>query len=70
MNAVSSWDLVLLVVAAYVGVSSLARLMHRHRDTVVAELQEQVETERRRQATEKKKAEQDRKQTTRASRVA
>lgn len=70
MNAVSSWDLVLLVAAAYVAVTSLARLMQRHRDTVVAELQQQVELERRRQATDKKKAENERTNAGRTKRAA
>ena len=43
-----SWDLVLLVVAGYVGTVTLVRLMVRRRDQVIEKLHKQVEKERRR----------------------
>jgi hypothetical protein len=40
-------DFVLLAVAAYVAVMSLVRLMKSRRDTLVADVQRQVEAHRR-----------------------
>lgn len=44
----STWDFVLLVVAGYVAVTLLVRLMQNHRRQVMAELQQEcVEAQRR-----------------------
>jgi heme exporter protein D len=43
------WDWVLLFGAAYIAVTSLVILMRRRRDEVLAELDAQVERERKRQ---------------------
>ena len=43
------WDVILLAVAGYVAVLTLTRLMARHRDRLVADLEQQVAAEQRRQ---------------------
>jgi hypothetical protein len=43
------WDIVLLVVAGYVAVSALVRLMLRRRNQMLDELRQQVGRERRKQ---------------------
>lgn len=43
-----TWDLVLLVVAGYVGTVTLVRLMNYRRDQMLQRLHEEVERERRR----------------------
>ena len=47
MAWLSRTDLVLLLIAAYVAVITLIRLMKRRRDEVVADVQRQVEAHRR-----------------------
>ncbi len=43
------WDWVLLVIGAYIALSSLARLMRNRRDQVLAELTAQAAAEQQRQ---------------------
>ena len=47
MDWLSRSDTVLLLIAAYVAVITLIRLMRRRRDEVVADVQRQVEAHRR-----------------------
>ena len=47
--ALDSWDIALAVVAGYVAVSTLVRLMVAERDTLVARFRGEMEAERRRQ---------------------
>ncbi len=54
MGIMDRWDVALLAVVGYVAVMALVRLMTRHRDQVVDELQKQVEAERRRMKAEEK----------------
>ena len=58
----NTWDLVLLVIASYVAVISLVRLMLAERGRLAAELDQQIEAERARLAAEKRKEERDRRQ--------
>ena len=51
-----SWDLVLLVVAGYVGTVTLVRLMVRRRDQILENLGKKLEKERRRKKAAKAKA--------------
>ena len=51
-----SWDLVLLVVAGYVGTVTLVRLMVRRRDQILENLRKKLEKERRRKKAAKAKA--------------
>ncbi|MCO6045738.1 hypothetical protein NG895_17715 [Aeoliella sp. ICT_H6.2] len=44
------WDIALFVIAAVVAVGTLVRLMRRRRDQLVADIQQQFEEHRRRQA--------------------
>ncbi len=44
MAWLSRTDIFLLLVAAYIAVTTLVRLMKRRRDVVVADLQRQIET--------------------------
>jgi flagellar biosynthesis/type III secretory pathway M-ring protein FliF/YscJ len=46
------WDWVLLVIGAYVAVTTLVRLMRRRRDEVLAELDAQAQAERERKRQE------------------
>ncbi len=55
MGFMDRWDVALLAVVGYVAVMALVRLMTRHRDQVVDELQKQVEAERRRKKAEELK---------------
>lgn len=48
MNGFDAWDGTLLVVAAYVAVTSLVRLMANHRQRLTAELRIQIDAEQRR----------------------
>ncbi len=53
------WQIILLLAAGFVAVTTLVRLMAARRDTLVAELQRQAEAEARlkkQQAAEKKSA--------------
>jgi uncharacterized membrane protein len=46
MEWLTRWDIVILVVTAYVAVMSLVRLMTRRRDEVVADVERQLKTQR------------------------
>lgn len=48
MNWMDRWDIALLVIAAYVAVMALVRLMSRRRQELVADLEQQIKTQRRR----------------------
>ena len=48
MDNLSGWDIAILVIAAYVAIVTLVRLMRHRRDTEVARLQAQVALEQRR----------------------
>ncbi len=50
MGNMDSWDLTLLVVAGYLAVVSLVRLMARRRNQVYEELRRKAEKEKRQQA--------------------
>jgi len=53
MESMETWDLVLLVVAGYVGTVTLVRLMTHRRDQMLEKLHKQVELERRRRKAAK-----------------
>ena len=60
------WDVALLAVAGYIAVVSLTRMMARHRDQFVAELQQQAAAEQQRQRAEaRRKKELERRQSRR-----
>ena len=46
MDGWGRWDTILLLVAAYMAVTSLARLMSARRDQLVAQVQKQVDAQR------------------------
>ena len=46
MANLEGWDWALLVVAGYVAVMSLVRLMRGHRDAVLGQFREQIEKQR------------------------
>ncbi len=48
MGNMDSWDLTLMVVAAYLAIVALVRLMHRRRNQVIEKLRQEAETEKRR----------------------
>ena len=54
MDRFDIWDGILLLVASYVAVVSLVRLMAAHRKKVTAELEAQFREEQRRKAEEEK----------------
>lgn len=58
MNWMDRWDIVLLVIAAYVAVMALVRLMSRRRQELVADVERQIKAERRR-AKQKKAGDQE-----------
>ena len=62
MGNMDSWDVILLMVAGYVAVMALVRLMIRRRDQMQAEFREEVRKEKKRRAAEQrqKQAEQKR----------
>ena len=47
MISTDGWDLALLVVAAYVAIVTLARLMLRYRELLVAQFKAQIAEQRR-----------------------
>jgi hypothetical protein len=49
MGAMDTWDITLLVVAGYLAVVALVRLMARHRDQMLDDLRRQVAAEKKRQ---------------------
>ena len=50
MDAVSTWDIVVLVVATAIAILSLVRLMAAHRDRLVADVRRQLHEEQQRRA--------------------
>ncbi len=50
MGNMDSWDVTLLVVAGYLAVVTLVRLMARRRNQVFVELRQKAEEEKRKQA--------------------
>lgn len=46
MDWLSGWNLLLLVVAAYIAVMTLVRLMRRRHEQLVAEIQQQIDARR------------------------
>jgi hypothetical protein len=48
MGWIDRWDVALLLVAAYVAVMTLVRMMIRRRDELVTDVRHQVETHRKR----------------------
>ena len=59
MDWLSRSDVLLLMIAAYVAVMALVRLMTRRRDEVVADVQRQVEAHRRQSSKLRKRVDQD-----------
>jgi len=51
------WDLTLLLVAGYVAVTALVRLMARRREQMMADFRREVKEEKRRREAEKRQAE-------------
>ena len=51
MANLEGWDWALLVVAGYVAVMSLVRLMRSHRDAILGELREKIDREQSRRQT-------------------
>ncbi|MGD0382036.1 MAG: hypothetical protein ABSA77_00850 [Thermoguttaceae bacterium] len=49
MGNMDSWDVTLLVVAGYLAIVTLVRLMARRRNQVYAELRQKAEDEKRKQ---------------------
>ena len=49
------WDVVIMVAAAYVAVSTLVGLMRRRRDAVLDDLSHQAEAERQRRLAEQRR---------------
>jgi hypothetical protein len=47
MGWIDRWDVVLMLVAGYVAVMTLVRLMARRRDQVVADVERQLESHRK-----------------------
>ena len=54
MFGLDSWDAVVIVVAGYVAMTCLVRLMRKRRDALVDNLAQQVEAERQRRETRKR----------------
>ena len=48
MESITGWDIALFVVAGYVAVMSMTRLMIRRRGQLLAEFREQVKAEQKR----------------------
>ena len=56
MESLDGWDVFLIMVAVYVAVTSLVRLMMSRRDKLVAEVQEQIAARRAQRKQQKRKA--------------
>ena len=52
MESTTGWDIVLFVVAGYVAVMSVTRLMIRRRDQLLVEFRRQMRAEQERRQTE------------------
>ncbi len=48
MGNMDSWDLTLMVVAAYLAIAALVRLMNRHRNQVIEKFRQEAEKEKKR----------------------
>jgi hypothetical protein len=57
MAEMNAWDVAILLVAAYVAVLTLVRLMRRRRDTVIAQLQTEVASQLVRQRADRPREE-------------
>ncbi|NLX99884.1 MAG: hypothetical protein GXY83_27620 [Rhodopirellula sp.] len=55
MGTMDGWSIVLVVVAAYIAVTSLVRLMVRHRDRLVGDFRGKMEAEKQRKKAKSKK---------------
>ena len=60
MDWMTRSDIILLAIAAYVGVMTLVRLMRQRRDVLVADVQRQVQAQRRAKRRQQESAEPDR----------
>ena len=60
MEWLTGSDILLLGIAAYVAVMTLVRLMKHRRDVLVADVQKQVQAQRRAKRRQQENAEQDR----------
>ncbi len=60
MDWLTRSDIILLAIAAYVAVMTLVRLMRERRDVLVADVQKQVQAQRRAKRRQHENAEQDR----------
>jgi hypothetical protein len=56
MGAMDTWDVTLLIVAGYLAVLALVRLMTRQRDQLLDNLREQIANERKRKEEEAERA--------------
>jgi hypothetical protein len=52
MTTLQAWDVAILVVAAYLSVVTLVRLMRARRDELIAQFQSQVGSEQRRKRSQ------------------
>jgi hypothetical protein len=52
MQAMDNWDVTLLIVAGYVAVVALVRLMARHRDQMLDDMRRQIVKEKKRKQAE------------------
>jgi len=52
MGTMDTWDVTLLIVAGYLAVVALVRLMARHRDQMLGEVRRQIAKEKKRQQNE------------------
>ena len=62
MLGLDTWDIVLLVIASYVAIVTLVRLMRQRRDELLAKLRSDFNTEKARLEAEKRHAERKAKQ--------
>ncbi len=55
MFGMDGWDIAIMVVAAYIAVTALVRLMYLRRDSLLDELARQVQAEQERRRLEKRR---------------
>ena len=55
MAEMNAWDVAILLVAAYIAVLTLVRLMRRRRDAVIAQLHTEVAAQQGRKRTERRR---------------
>jgi hypothetical protein len=60
MDWLTRSDIILLAIAAYVAIMTLVRLMRERRDVLVADVQKQVQAQRRTKRRQQETADQDR----------